>query len=178
MSASLPTFAEFFIAVHGYAPFPWQVRAAERLARRELAAVTVPTGLGKSALIDAAIWAAAHGSWRRIAYVVDRRIVVDAVHDRAQRIMQCLNGSTDARLRAMADVLGELQVVRLRGGVHGDDDWVLYPDRLSVVLTTVDQIGSRLLFRGYGVSPRRWPMHAASDHPQALRPGGPQHCSR
>lgn len=161
MSAGLPTFAEFFIAVHGYAPFPWQVRAAERLARREVAAVTVPTGLGKSALIDAAIWAAAHGSWRRIAYVVDRRIVVDAVHDRAQRIMQCLNSSTDARLRAMADILGELQVVRLRGGVHGDDDWVLYPDRLSVVLTTVDQIGSRLLFRGYGVSPRRWPMHAA-----------------
>jgi CRISPR-associated endonuclease/helicase Cas3 len=161
MSTNLPTFTEFFTAVNGHTPFPWQVRAAELLARREVAAVTVPTGLGKSALIDAAVWAAAHGAWRRIAYVVDRRIVVDAVHDRAQRILQCLKDTVDPSLRALADILGESQVVRLRGGVHGDDDWVLYPDRLSVVLSTVDQIGSRLLFRGYGVSPRRWPMHAA-----------------
>lgn len=158
---SLPTFTSFFQALHGHAPFPWQARAAARLARRELGAVTVPTGLGKSALIDAAIWAAAHGAWRRIAYVVDRRLVVDAVHERAQYIRHRLLESSDPGLRALGDHLGEMQVVRLRGGVHGDDDWVLYPDRLSVVLSTVDQIGSRLLFRGYGVSARRWPMHAA-----------------
>jgi CRISPR-associated endonuclease/helicase Cas3 len=121
----------------------------------------VPTGLGKSALIDAAIWAAAHGGWRRIVFVVDRRIVVDAVCQRAERVKKLLDSTQDRALRQLAQSIGETQIVRLRGGVFGDDEWVLYPDRLSVVLSTVDQIGSRLLFRGYGVSPRRWPLHAA-----------------
>ena len=153
-------FTDFFCAVNGHAPFPWQARAAERLARRETFAVSVPTGLGKSAMVDAAIWAAARGSWRRIAFVVDRRIVVDAVHERAARIKRRLAERDDPALRAWAERLGEIQIVRMRGGVFGDDDWVLYPERLTVVLTTVDQIGSRLMFRGYGVSPRRWPIHA------------------
>lgn len=157
---SLISFEEFFGAVNGHAPFPWQARTAERLARRDTFAVSVPTGLGKSAMVDAAIWAASHGTWRRIAFVVDRRIVVDAVYERAMRIADRLASSHDPRLKAFAERLGKMQVVRLRGGVFGDDDWVLYPERLTVVLTTVDQIGSRLMFRGYGVSPRRWPMHA------------------
>ncbi|WP_066336484.1 type I-G CRISPR-associated helicase/endonuclease Cas3g [Azohydromonas lata] len=155
------TFQEFFTTVHGQQPFPWQVRAAARLARREAFDVTVPTGLGKSALVDAAVWAAAQGGWRRIVFVVDRRIVVDAVHQRVERIQRALQQATYPALRELSQRVGEMQVVRLRGGVFGDDDWVLYPERLSVVLSTVDQLGSRLLFRGYGVSPRRWPLHAA-----------------
>jgi CRISPR-associated endonuclease/helicase Cas3 len=165
---SLPSFAVFFRAVHGQEPFPWQVRAAEQLARRATMAVTVPTGLGKSALVDAAVWAAAQGGWRRIAFVVDRRIVVDAVYERARRIAGVLDelrsdlrrDPAPSELATLASRVGEIQVVRLRGGVFGDDDWVLYPERLTIALTTVDQLGSRLLFRGYGVSPRRWPMHA------------------
>lgn len=159
--ADLPDFERFFTALQGYSPFPWQVRAARLLAGRRTAAVGVPTGLGKSALIDAAVWAAAQGGWRRIAYVVDRRIVVDAVAERAARIRKLLLHATDPAMQALARRLGDIQVVRLRGGVHGDDDWVLHPDRLSIVLSTVDQIGSRLLLRGYGVTPRRWPLHAA-----------------
>ena len=160
MSAAQLSFEDFFLAVNGQAPFPWQVRSAERLMKRTTFSVTVPTGLGKSALVDAAIWAAGQGAWRRIAFVVDRRIVVDAVFERATRIAQCLRNTRDPRLQAFAERLGELQIVRLRGGVFGDDDWVLHPDRVSIVLSTVDQVGSRLLHRGYGVSPRRWPMHA------------------
>jgi CRISPR-associated endonuclease/helicase Cas3 len=158
---SLPSFEDFFRAIHGYSPFPWQCRAAEQLANRETFAVAVPTGLGKSSLVDAAVWAAVvHGTWRRIAFVIDRRLVVDEVFERAEKIKHQLRSAKDAALQAFQARLGELQVVRLRGGVFGDDDWVLYPERISIILTTVDQLGSRLLFRGYGVSPKRWPMHA------------------
>ncbi|MFM2069038.1 MAG: hypothetical protein RLZZ584_3947, partial [Pseudomonadota bacterium] len=163
-TTGLPSFAAFFRTVHGQEPFPWQVRAAEQLARRQPMAVTVPTGMGKSALVDAAVWAAAQGGWRRIAFVVDRRIVVDAVYERARRVGRVLDelrhDTVASELATLAGRVGEIQVVRLRGGVFGDDDWVLYPERLTIALTTVDQLGSRLLFRGYGVSPRRWSMHA------------------
>lgn len=157
---SLPDFPSFYQAIHGHAPFPWQQRAAARLASRQTFAVTAPTGLGKSSLVDAAVWAAAHGAWRRIVFVVDRRLVVDEVHERARRIQQALETASSHALQAVRERTGEIQVVRLRGGVFGDDDWVLYPERLSIVLTTVDQLGSRLLFRGYGVSSKRWPLHA------------------
>jgi CRISPR-associated endonuclease/helicase Cas3 len=151
-------FADFFCQVHGHRPFPWQERLARKLAMGECPRIRVPTGLGKSAAIDAAVWAAVHAGWRRIVFVIDRRIVVDEVYDRAIKIQQALRENPD--LASLHGTLGEVQVVRLRGGLFGDDEWVLYPDRLSIVLSTVDQVGSRLLNRGYGVGPRRWPLHA------------------
>jgi len=120
-------------------------------------AVNVPTACGKTALIDAAVFSAAHGGPRRIAFIIDRRVVVDETYTRAQRIARALEKSS---MKDLSKRLGSIQVVRLRGGVHGDDDWVLYPDRVTVIVSTVDQVGSRLLHRGYGVSPRMAPIHA------------------
>ena len=57
-----PDFDTFFREVHGHAPFPWQARAAQALAARASFAVDVPTGLGKSAMVDAAVWAAGQGA--------------------------------------------------------------------------------------------------------------------
>lgn len=152
------TFASFFKSVHGCAPFPWQVRAAQHLIEGNPdMTVAVPTAAGKTALIDAGIYAAAHGGPRRIAFIIDRRVVVDEAYQRTQRIIDRLS---DPTMSVWAEKLGPMQVVRLRGGVHGDDDWVLYPDRLTVLISTVDQVGSRLLHRGYGVSPRMAPVHA------------------
>lgn len=151
-------FREFYLRLHGHLPFPWQERLALALADHRTPQVTVPTGMGKSAALDAALWAAMTTGWRRLVFIVDRRLVVVEVYQRALRIQQALK--SNQHLRECSQALGELQVVRLRGGVFGDDEWVLYPERLSIVLSTVDQVGSRLLNRGYGVSPRRWPLHA------------------
>lgn len=163
------SFEHFFRAVHGCDPFPWQQEAARRLVNGEtLAAVNVPTACGKTALIDAAIYAAAHGGARRIAFIIDRRVVVDEAFLRAERIAQALQDDRNPVLRTLAERLGPIQVVRLRGGVHGDDDWLLYPERVTVLVSTVDQIGSRLLHRGYGVSPRMAPLHAGFVGSRAL----------
>lgn len=152
------TFEDIFRSVHGHDPFPWQSAAASNLVKEQgNISVNVPTASGKTALIDAAIFAAANGGSRRIAFIIDRRVVVDEAYLRTQRIVRVLSKPS---MSEFANRLGEIQVVRLRGGVYGDDDWVLYPERLTIILSTVDQIGSRLLHRGYGVSSRMAPLHA------------------
>ncbi len=122
---------------------------------------------------------------RRICFVIDRRIVIDEIADAAIdpitgkprghtiRLKSAIHqaaakGHADAALAAVterlkklaADSSDPLRVVRLRGGVYRDDGWAADPLTPTVLISTVDQIGSRLLFRGYGVSTRSRPLHA------------------
>ena len=178
-------FAEFYQKVHGYPPFPWQsaVVAQVLVEGRWPDLVDVPTGLGKTSMLDVAVFVAAATvgtpagqrlGRRRCFFVVDRRIVVDEAAVHAQLIQQRLNeaeqgrsggvlGAVAAGLRAYApDAAGPLlPVTTMRGGTAWADAWLDRPDRSGIVLGTVDQVGSRLLFRGYGVSDRRRPIDAA-----------------
>lgn len=144
-------FASFYQALHGREAFPWQVRLAERAALGQWPdALDLPTSAGKTAVLDVWLWAHATGvaqTPRRLYYVIDRRVLVDAVAAYAQVLFE------------QSTIRG--QVVRLRGGVGAaEDTWMLDPSGLTVVSTTLDQIGSRLLCRAYGAS--RWaaPVHA------------------
>lgn len=176
-------FATFYRNVHGVDPFPWQ----DDLVARVLAdgcwpdLVDVPTGLGKTSTLDIAVFVAAAtaanpGSSRvgrrRCFFVVDRRIVVDEAYAHATALADAIErarghdgvtGRVAAGLRAYApDATGALlPVTRMRGGTTWDAAWLDRPDRPGIVLGTVDQVGSRLLFRGYGVSDRRRPLDAA-----------------
>jgi len=173
--SAFPSFAEFFAALWGHEPFPWQRRLAARVVERgwpEL--LDIPTGCGKTAALDVAVWHLAREAAScprraavRVVYVVDRRLVVDQAFTRARTISRRLREAGEgplaavaAALRGLADGGPPLAVVRLRGGMPLDPDWVRTPHQPTVVLATVDQVGSRLLFRGYGLSPSMWPVHA------------------
>jgi CRISPR-associated endonuclease/helicase Cas3 len=177
LMATFPPFSEFFRALWAYEPFPWQAMLADRLVQSEWPkALDLPTAAGKTACIDVAIYALAAQAdkpvWertapRRIWFVVDRRIVVDEAFERARGIAKKLHAAKNGPLKAVADRLREvsgtersLAVGRLRGGVLRDDGWARLPSQPAVITSTVDQLGSRLLFRGYGRSALTAPIFA------------------
>lgn len=180
----VPDFPSFFEGIHGHAPYRWQARLADEVAAAAPAngnagwpeAVAAPTGAGKTAVLDVAVWrlvaaAAADGpraAPMRIVFAVDRRVVVDQAHARARLIAARLASARDGPLAAARTLLARfaggdaapLHVEQLRGGMPREDDWARSPTQPTVLCATVDQVGSRLLFRGYGVSDRMAPVHA------------------
>ena len=175
-TTEMPDFESFYHAINGRDPFPWQKRLARQVERNEEwpAEVGVPTGLGKTACLDIAVWWLASQAGRapsnrsaptRIWWVVNRRLLVDSTARHACKIATALRDpvnsglSTEAvatvaavagRLRLLASVPGDkpLEVIRLRGGVTTRTP--ADPSQPAVVLSTLPMYGSRLLFRGYG----------------------------
>ncbi len=128
-------FAQFYKAVHGRMPFPWQ----ERLAARALAGdwpgtIAVPTGCGKTSVIDVAVFALAaqagipamqRTARLRTFFVVDRRLVVDDVSRHAEGLAEAIQ--TKAELQWVKDQLLRfggacaLRTAVLRGGMYRSD---------------------------------------------------------
>ena len=172
-----PTFADFYLACNGHPPFPWQDRLARMVAESDTwpAEIGVPTGLGKTACLDIAVWWLATQADRepaersaptRIWWVVNRRLLVDSTADHAMCIAKYLeNPQSQENLldvfqvhaltwvrrqleRISASDTRILDVIRLRGGVASRT--VRDPAQPTIILCTLPMYGSRLLFRGYG----------------------------
>jgi len=185
----LTQFDEYFRQLHGYRRYSWQRRLAERVVSACWPpAIDLPTGSGKTACLDVAVFslacqasqpAGARTAPVRIFFCVNRRVIVDEAHQRAKRIARKLweadrSGAEEASvLRAVAAALRKLSgstpeddtppldVLELRGGIYRDNRWARSVLQPTIICTTVDQLGSRLLFRGYGVSNNAAPIQAA-----------------
>jgi CRISPR-associated endonuclease/helicase Cas3 len=172
-------FPTFFRAVHGVDPFPWQTRLLrDRVSTGQgwPAVLDLPTASGKTAALDIALFhlameagaAETRRAPMRIAFVVDRRLIVDDAFARAKKLQwalalpQCeVTERVAAALRSFAgEQAPPLLARRLRGGAPREDDWARTPNQPTILCSTVDQVGSRLLFRGYGISDRMKPVHA------------------
>lgn len=176
MNISSVDFADFFHAIHGYEPFPWQQALVDHLANTDEwpDVLDLPTGSGKTAALDIALFHLAlrqdapQKAALRIVLVVDRRLVVDNAFDHAKRIVDTLNDSEHKTVKEIASRLKKLSgddakpliAKRLRGGMPLEHDWARTPTQPTILCSTVDQVGSRLLFRGYGVTDRMKPIHA------------------
>ena len=156
-----------FRALTGDEPYPWQCRLyMELVAGRVPAALAIPTGLGKTASVLLALLARLANPElpRRVVYIVDRRAIVD---------------QTAVFMRGWIDRIGALpELARafdrcaafpgpcpvglgvLRGGLADDGEWRVDPARPTVIVGTVDMVGSRLLFSGYGAGRSRRAMDA------------------
>ena len=148
-------------------------------------AIALPTASGKTACVDIAIFALAAQAARldsgrpvtaprRIFFVVDRRVIVDEAYERARRLAKKLARAKDGILKVVADDLKRaaggmaagsedeppLAVYALRGGMYRSEAWARNPLQATIIASTVDQVGSRLLFRAYGRGSGTWPIYA------------------
>lgn len=154
-------FINKFKVLTGYAPFPWQIALYEKWVTegKPPHSCNLPTGLGKTSII--AIWLIVlmeHPSIapRRLVYVVNRRTVVDQTTDEVVKIRENLR----ANLLDRPAHISELKISTLRGQFADNHEWSADPSRPAVICGTVDMIGSRLLFSGYGVGFKAKPLHA------------------
>lgn len=143
-------------------PFPWQLELLRRFREKELvSALDIPTGLGKTATMAVWLVARALGAAlpRRLVYVVDRRAVVDQATDVAEQLRAWVQKEGAVREQLG---LGErsLPISTLRGQHVDNREWIEDPSAPAIIVGTVDMVGSRLLFSGYGVSSKMRPYHA------------------
>jgi CRISPR-associated endonuclease/helicase Cas3 len=164
-------FEQYFTDLTGQSPYPWQSKLFQDLAvGRWPEILPLPTGSGKTSVIHiwllALAWSLKTGEGRiprRLAWLVNRRVVVDQASDEAAALAgsgleRCPELS---RLLAAASATGKpLAVSTLRGQRADDGDWTRDPSTPSIVVGTVDMIGSRLLFRGYRSGGYQRPIEA------------------
>jgi CRISPR-associated endonuclease/helicase Cas3 len=182
---TIEEFTDFIEEIYGYDPFPWQVSLAEEVIEGDgwPDRINIPTGAGKTIVVDIAVFhlaktAGAEGKKapRRIFHTVDRRLIVDNVYTKGQELKEDLEGPEQGSvtekvansLRELSSTDSVLNVARLRGGVASDEGWMEDPTTPSIIATTVDHSGSRLLFRGYGVSDSSKPIQAGLTGNDAL----------
>jgi|GEM_PF-96060 len=152
------SFDDFFVRLTGNSPFPWQQALFQEFVdNRFPSSCNLPTGLGKTSVIP--IWFLALSCSpsgvvpRRLVYVVNRRTVVDQATDEARKIRERLIQLNDKSLPPLA-------ISTLRGQFADNREWLTDPSQPAVIVGTVDMIGSRLLFEGYGCGYRTRPLHA------------------
>lgn len=155
------TLPGLFHALTGTSPFPWQEALLERFLENQLpSALDIPTGLGKTSVM--AIWliALAQGAKvpRRLIYIVDRRAVVDQATKTAEKLKTAIDQDVDFQKRLGLE--GSFPISTLRGQQVDNREWLRDPASPAIIVGTVDMIGSRLLFEGYGVSRKMRPYHA------------------
>lgn len=161
-----------FDEIFGAPPSIWQRAAYDAFVAGTLPRyIKVPTAGGKTAIL--AIFLAALATQagtqritlpRRLALVVNRRSLVDQSSALAAKLADIVRGGT---LPALSDALATLSprgiplsVSTLRGALADNGDWAIDPATPALILGTPDMIGSRLLFRGYGVGRSRAATHA------------------
>jgi CRISPR-associated endonuclease/helicase Cas3 len=118
-------FPAYFEAVHGHRPFPWQTRLLEQVTKegRWPSLLDLPTGTGKTATVDVAVFhlaldadvpARERKAPRRIVMVVDRRTVVDQAFERAKKIADAV---TKASRGPLSQVRERLCALRARAKI-------------------------------------------------------------
>lgn len=151
-----------FCECMGFEPFPWQIRLfsliLEEPNKLQNMVCDIPTGIGKTSIIS--IWLMAR-RWsennnetiplhlRRLAYVVNRRTIVDQATNEAIKLANFYDHKD-----------WDVMVSPLRGGLADNKNWKTDLKKPAIIVGTPDMVVSKLLFGGYGDGKYFRPIHA------------------
>ena len=157
----------YFPAIVGHESYPWQRCLYAELCRGTVPeTVAIPTGLGKTLCVLLFVLARLRSRAlpTRVVYVVDRRVDVDQTADAIRIWIDRIaaNSALAGAFHACAAFPANRPIAlgALRAGWADDGAWWVDPARPAVIVGSVDTIGSRLLFSGYGDGRSRRPLHA------------------
>ncbi|WP_228054843.1 DEAD/DEAH box helicase [Gloeocapsopsis crepidinum] len=143
------SYREFFKQCTGCYSYPWQERFSI-WSGKSIAVVAAPTGAGKE--FEAVIpWLYFHKmsipTTARLVYALPTRSLVEQVYENTRRVVAAL--------------LLPIKVYCLKGGFieHGFEQDLTQP---AILIGTQDQLLSRALNRGFGVSWGQRPLHCAA----------------
>jgi CRISPR-associated endonuclease/helicase Cas3 len=150
----MPNYVEWFAEIAQKTPFPYQERLA--LAPELPILLDVPTGAGKTAAaVLSWLWRRRYAddkirqqTPRRLVYCLPMRTLVEQTH---VEVEGWLNS---------AGLSDEVGLHMLMGGAVSNR-WEADPEKDCILIGTQDQLLSRALNRGYGMSRYKWPIHFA-----------------
>ncbi|HET9955043.1 MAG TPA: CRISPR-associated helicase Cas3' [Polyangiaceae bacterium] len=147
-------FEEFFESATGRAPYSYQRTFATSESLPDL--LEAPTGSGKTATaVLGWMWRRLHGSESQRAEAGSRLIFCLPMRTLVEQTERVVLGYREKL--GLSETLG---VHVLLGGAV-DDRWEGFPDENAILIGTQDQLVSRALMRGYGMSRYLWPVHFA-----------------
>jgi len=157
-------FDHFFQTAFGnkIPPFPYQVKLA---LKPWPDVVRVETGMGKTAaMILTWIFKRLLGdpqTPRRLVYCLPMRTLVEQTETKANEwIGRLFEGGILPENRRPS--------VHILMGGEIDNDWDRFPEKEAILIGTQDQLLSRALNRGYGMSRFRWPIDFGLLHNDSL----------
>lgn len=150
----MQNFVEWFAEITQKDPFPYQVRLATAAELPLL--LNVPTGAGKTAAaVLSWLWRRRYADQeirrhtpRRLVYCLPMRTLVEQTHAEVSNWL----------VRAELDHKVGLHL--LMGGAVSNR-WEAQPEQDCILIGTQDQLLSRALNRGYGMSRYKWTVHFA-----------------
>lgn len=159
-------FRELFKELTGQEPYPWQCEMYDSILQGNIPHILdIPTGLGKTSIITIWLIALCNPDLKdldvkiplRLVYIVDRRVIVDQASDEVDKLKEKIH-----EMKSVPEMIKCLNVSKLRGGGGMADsrEWLTHPEHPAIIIGTVDMIGSRLFFSGYGLSDKIKPFYA------------------
>lgn len=167
-------FADDFLRFTEQPPYPWQKKLFQRFIAPTTEpwpeVVDLPTGAGKTSVLYvwllALAWSIRTGTFgvpRRLAWIVNRRVVVDQITSEVETLLgvfETKHPDLHKLLSSISATGKALVASTLRGELADNGDWSRDPSTPAIIIGTVDMIGSRLLFRGYRAGRYHRPIHA------------------
>lgn len=157
----MQNYSKWFAAITQRKPFPYQERLA--VVPKLPILLRVPTGAGKTAAVVLSwLWRRRYSkdaslcqqTPRRLIYCLPMRTLVEQTYAEIER---WIDQATELAQEVEAE---KVQLHMLMGGA-ASHRWEAHPEKDCILIGTQDQLLSRALNRGYGMSRYKWPVHFA-----------------